>query len=246
MDYKSRDTSWLSQISTIFGDNSDKTNDIVNSPDNCEADRQQLKDLLFKRMKTWWNSKTLEQYLQRRFIPRGLRVQVFPSFVVEDLTIVKKWEEACQSCSKTFLELLISLDQKKLEVIESQIRIIQDKLKEKMSIVELTAFEVDLDKSHAKWEQDLKKMKAQKFQRDQADYQQNKVYRWRRSQNQSRTNSIASISSTSSHISTETDTSMDLRRYNTRQATGGRDYNKYQESKQNSNFKRRNWKRSGY
>lgn len=79
MDFQS---SWLSQVSCIFHD------DALGNIDGASQDTMDiqisLKEKLRKHTRSWWNKAALEQYLVKELVPRGLRIQVFPSFPMED------------------------------------------------------------------------------------------------------------------------------------------------------------------
>lgn len=89
--------------------------------------KNSLKMLLKRRMRTWWNKASLESYLSKGLIPRRLRVQVFPSFPVED-AVRTRWEVACGNCSNVFMELLIGLNKKSIETFEAEIEETRTKL----------------------------------------------------------------------------------------------------------------------
>ncbi|KAM4012417.1 LOW QUALITY PROTEIN: uncharacterized protein ACNLHF_004941 [Anomaloglossus baeobatrachus] len=201
MDYRGRDTSWAAQVSDVFGDGGGQSG---SSPPVQHRELQvKLKNFLFKRTKSWWNKASLEQYLSKDIIPRGLRIQKFPAFVVEDDTFKNRWEEACKLCSRTMLELLIGFDKKRIQELESEIEKINKKLKDNMSEGALAEFDRELIKECEECESDIKQKKAQKFKSDVADYQSGNVFRWHhnkifrsgsnsRSKSQSNTESLSS------------------------------------------------------
>lgn len=202
MDPKERDLTWLSQIDSIF-----KSTHIGGDIENGQAleMKTNLKPLLHRRMRTWWNKATLENYLTKNLIPRGLRIQVFPSFPIEDQLFRTRWEEACGNCSKIMMELLIGLNKKELESMEKEIESIQNKLTDLLPQGNMDLYKKELDTQYSVWEKEIKEFKMKKFQRDLRDFQTKKIYKWhhgfekphlrRRSQSVSSTASGTSTSS---------------------------------------------------
>ncbi|XP_069582751.1 uncharacterized protein [Ranitomeya imitator] len=243
MDYKNRDTNWLSQLNTIFKEVGRNTCDGI--PDNIQEDKTHLKELLYKRTKSWWNKSSLEQYVQRNLIPRGLRIQVFPSFSLDDEALLKKWEDACNTCSRTFMEILIEIDKRTVDRLEVDIKSIQEKIQKNLSVEQLTNFDNDLNASFTKWESEVQKLKVTKFQRDLNDYQNGRIYKWRVKPGVKRSGSTASLASISSSSATNTsigDSSEAFSGYNTRFMGVKRKNHRDQDFANEGTLKKRNWK----
>ncbi|XP_073406482.1 uncharacterized protein [Dendrobates tinctorius] len=200
MDYKAREQTWLTQLNDVFCD------DPGVLPMGNGRDKQdifnKLKDVLNKRMRTWWNRAFLNKYLEKGLIPRGLRVQVFPSFEVDDLTFRQKWEDLATTCSRGFMELLVSNNQTTLENLDKDIVELQNQLKQDLSNEGLVKFNTELENEFVKWEKNICENKSKKFQRDISDQQSNMVYRWNKkpyhARGPSRARSASTISVTSS------------------------------------------------
>ncbi|KAM4016291.1 uncharacterized protein ACNLHF_002679 isoform 2-T3 [Anomaloglossus baeobatrachus] len=207
MDYRSRDANWATQLADVFGSAGETA---VQSPSmQCRELQVKLKSYLLKRTKTWWNKASLEQYLSKDITPRGLRVQVFPAFPVEDENFKERWEEACRMCSRTMIELLIGHDKKRLDELEKDIEMLNLEIKQKLSKESLAQFDIELEEEFKQWETDIKTKKARKFQRDLTDYRNNTVFKWyherngrrpvnHRSSNQSLAESVSSAESAGS------------------------------------------------
>lgn len=112
--------------------------------------QKSYKEMVRKRTKSWWNKAALEQYLTCDLIPRGLRIQAFPSFALEDETFKSCWEEACRICSRTFIELLIGYEKRALKQIDKTIQPLQDKLKSTLTPNLHAKSEEQLEKDYEK------------------------------------------------------------------------------------------------
>ncbi|XP_056418357.1 uncharacterized protein LOC130358723 [Hyla sarda] len=200
MNYKSRDAMWLEKAQNMF--------DIGSSPGTESVQKTTLKrtmrNLLQKRTRLWWNRVFLQKYLSGGLLPRGLRIQVFPSYPVEDNELKNKWEEACNKCSQTFLELLISHNNHTLDTMERELEDTQASLIKECSKMELEAFNKELDENLNIWEKDIQTMKTKKYQRDSVDAQSNRVYKWRQNQTKplARSLSVSSLASVGAESTT--------------------------------------------
>ncbi|KAM4043753.1 uncharacterized protein ACNLHF_014024 [Anomaloglossus baeobatrachus] len=199
MDFRARDQSWLCQINEVFKEDSSGCFNMNHKDHSTQTNH--LKTLLHRRIRTWWNKGFLEKYVTRGLIPRGLRIQVFPSFSVEDEWFRRGWEESANLCSKKFMELLIKLNEQTIQELENEIESVQDILKKELSSAEWVKLNADIEVDLTKWEGELKSVKTKKFQRDVTDQQNNQIYRWRSKKfplyhkNRSRSQSFSSVTS---------------------------------------------------
>lgn len=204
MDPKIWDQAWLSQIDMIF---KNTTGGGDTDDGQVQSMKGSLRSMAHKRMRIWWNKATLENYLSKGLIPRGLRMQVFPSFTIEDDVFKTKWEEACGTCSKTMMELLIGLNKKQLDTLETEIEVVRVKLVESTSTTVVDNFKKELEQQYVIWEKEIQEQKVKKLQRDLKDLQQNKMYRWshnyRKQEYRARSQSVSSISSAGSSNTTQ-------------------------------------------
>ncbi|XP_077121424.1 uncharacterized protein LOC143776201 isoform X2 [Ranitomeya variabilis] len=178
MDFKAREASWQGQINAVFcggdtGPNTDKGlqyNDIFN----------EIKNLTHKRTRSWWNRAFLDNYMQRQLIPRGLRIQVTPSFPVDDEEFVKNWEEICNGTSRKLMELLIKLNLGILTKIDDLLDETFTKAKAILTPEQIQTINVQMDKNIDQWVKDIQTKQSSKLMRDQKDFSGGNVYRWRR------------------------------------------------------------------
>ncbi|XP_044133192.1 uncharacterized protein LOC122925913 [Bufo gargarizans] len=241
MDLRSKETEWLAQVTRIFKEESIPNPNSI-QPDVSETQKL-LKNLYRSRTKTWWNKAALEQYLTRDLAPRGLRVQVCPSFPLGDDILKQRWEDACKLCSRTFIELLIGYEKKQLEDIEKSIAPLQDKLRLIGSPEMMARFEQDLNNDQARWEKEIQEQKAKKFQRDIADYQNERIFRWHYKRNTDRSASSSVTSIRSNHSQRAEGSTGVGQTMMTSKTPIKRKYNNLDDSKNGELKPRRNWRR---
>ncbi|XP_073532526.1 uncharacterized protein [Phyllobates terribilis] len=168
-----------------------------------------LKGLLRRRTRTWWNKAFLFKYIEKSLIPRGLRIQIFPSFPIMDETFKTKWEDLANTCSVGFLTLLRDLNETSLGVMESEIELIQTQLQKELDPAKLKQLNDEVDLECQRWVKEIHANKLQKLSRDINDKQTGSVYRWRstnaRSRSRSRKNHPSRSRSTSFASSLSTD-----------------------------------------
>ncbi|XP_073430620.1 uncharacterized protein [Dendrobates tinctorius] len=202
MDQKAREKAWINKLNEVFGGDQG----VAVSSRETEDLTARLKNLCNKKTRIWWNKSFLERYVDKGLIPRGLRVQVFPSFSISDEIFRQKWEEVSSVCSKGYMELLIKSNEKTLSELEDEINHIQLELREKMHAQSLAKFNTELEEDFTKWEQDIVSSKTKKYQRDVNDFANNRAYRWRRIQGEFRStrkthhNSFSSASSVDEEV----------------------------------------------
>ncbi|CAJ0960772.1 unnamed protein product [Ranitomeya imitator] len=173
MDFRKRDKTWINQLGVLFGEKSGSSTEAGEVKDL----KANIKNLLKKRTKVWWNKVSLETYLQRYIIPRGLRIQIYPTAECDPL-FTNKWEDTLSKCSRTLLELLIGADKKKLEHVEGEIDALKSKIQTSLTADECSQFDKEVETELAKWEKEIQSQKIRKFHRDQQDYEQKRIYRW--------------------------------------------------------------------
>ncbi|XP_069601587.1 uncharacterized protein [Ranitomeya imitator] len=220
MDTKARELNWLSCMDAVF--NGDATQN-VSSENGSKLDlKNSMKYLLKKRTRTWWNKASLERYLAKGLIPRGLRVKIMPSFVIEDTLFRTKWEEACNNCSRALIELLIGNNKKSLDKFDVEIESTRIKLSESLTTAEMEALNKDIDNQFQIWEKEVKDTKTKKFQRDLQDLRSGTIYRWQVAPTGSRDIVRSSSFSSLSSREEDSDVRIDNRLYNLRRNTNSR------------------------
>ncbi|XP_075188797.1 uncharacterized protein LOC142279344 [Anomaloglossus baeobatrachus] len=177
VDPQARESTWQTQLKKVF-DTEGEVDNSVDSRNHRELCNQ-VKSLFNRRMRLWWNKAFMQRYVDRGLIPRGLRVQVFPSFSVTDETFKRDWEEAASPCSRSFMGLLINNNEASLRAIDEEISVLQDRTTKELTPAELSNFHETLNKEFVKWEKELVSTKTKKYQRDVTDYKNQQVYRWK-------------------------------------------------------------------
>ncbi|KAM4036364.1 uncharacterized protein ACNLHF_015290 [Anomaloglossus baeobatrachus] len=196
MDIRTKEASWVTQAASIF--KGEKLQTVNSDGSNTKELKQNLTSLFHRRTKIWWNKTTLENYLEKDMVPRGLRVQVFPSYGKEDTEFTAQWELASNNCSKKYLELIIDKNFKTIKDIDGEINEKQDELMKILSEPEREKFHEDLDKSFVIWEKQIKDNKTKKFHRDLQDYEKDRVYKWKSTETSKRIQRMPSYSSVAS------------------------------------------------
>ncbi|XP_056407263.1 uncharacterized protein LOC130298356 [Hyla sarda] len=198
MDFRAKEASWLEQANLLFSGTAIASND----PDQCNIRelKQSLRNLSHRQMKTWWNRASLENYLHKHLIPRGLRVQIFPSFGLDQEVYVKKWEEACNTCSRTLMMIIMEHNTQVLMELGIQIEKTETDIAAILPNNDYPSFKQDLEESQTIWEKQIKATKSKKFLRDSNDFSNNKVYKWKRGPVERRQRSPSVSSSVSTGV----------------------------------------------
>lgn len=138
-----------------------------------------LKRLQEKDIKLDLNAIQLSDYWRKGYSPRGLRIKKFPSFDVTEKTEFKaKWEKILSKCSSDLMLLLIEEARKDRVVIQQKMEDLNKKLEEFNNNKDIEDLRKRLDDNISKFKEQLKQDKIRKFQRDEVDYKENRVYFW--------------------------------------------------------------------
>lgn len=70
----------------------------VGGGNDLETIMKQLERLLSKELRTWWDYTTLNSYLEKEIIPRGLRMNKAATTIYSDV-FTQEWNAILSSCS---------------------------------------------------------------------------------------------------------------------------------------------------
>lgn len=141
-----------------------------------------LEKLKLLESRVWWDHTTLQNYLDKGIIPRGLRIKKVPTTVFsEDFT--KEWNEILSACSSKLMELIVKQESAKLTELTTKLDEIDKDLTPYKTLPEYQAQIQRMESALDKQEETIIANKKSKLQRDLHDYSQDQVYEWgRRSQ----------------------------------------------------------------
>lgn len=175
MDRKDRLALAFSQTITDVNDTSDLLTAI-----------HSLEKLKSTELKTWWDANSLRTYLERKIIPRGLRIKKIPTSTFSP-EFITTWNSILSECSFELIQLIIQHEEIKLTDLEEKIKDLETTVANKYS--SHTDYEnlcEKMESNLSKLETIIANIKKKKYQRDIIDYSENKVYEWRRANNRPR------------------------------------------------------------
>ncbi|XP_077112960.1 uncharacterized protein LOC143768157 [Ranitomeya variabilis] len=176
MDLKARESAWRSKAIDIFS----RSTPVVSQNTSLE-----IKDLMHKyrytlqrKTKLWWNKTTLENYLEKKIVPRGLRIQLYPTYELGNKELIARWISAASRCSLEFIQILIENNTSSLLELDNELESISKTLAKEMTIDQFGKWSKDLETDALKWEDKISQEKSKKYLRDVEDYDSNKIFRW--------------------------------------------------------------------
>ncbi|OCT55920.1 hypothetical protein XELAEV_18000426mg [Xenopus laevis] len=175
MEFFSDDNKWASLAKSVFSGS-----DASTSKGSLTISHLMVKskNLLRRRLNIFWNIICLEEYMTRGIIPRGLRVQLFPSFEETPQSFKLQWEEVLSECSHKLMSLLKQYNIEELESIKAQQKQLCDQLKEYESNDEFRRLDDNLKSFMDNLNAEIMQVKKRKFERDILDYENKHVYQW--------------------------------------------------------------------
>lgn len=124
----------------------------------------------------WWDSITLQQYLKLNRVPRGLRSQLFPTFEDLDDDILSKWEDTLTNNSKTLIQILIEIAERKVASLQIKISELEKEIQD-LNLKEATEKNYEILKGVlTRHQNEIKDRKRRQLKRDEADYKEGRVY----------------------------------------------------------------------
>ncbi|XP_077155917.1 uncharacterized protein LOC143818518 [Ranitomeya variabilis] len=200
MDLRAKESSWQAKATNMFKKGVGPIS--TSAPYNQQENVKKYKNAVHKKIKIWWTKTTLENYISQKIIPRGLRIHLFPTFALEDESLKERWIKAANTCSFEFMSIIIENNIATIKNIEGEIDSLQKTLQQDLSVDMFQEMIGKLDKEIEKWEGVISQNKQKKYERDVADFETNKIYKWQTSKtfgrkNISRSSSITSNSSIS-------------------------------------------------
>lgn len=156
------------------------------APGQQSSSYTDLKKLLEKEKKLELHAITLSDYWREGIIPRGLRMNKFPSFGKDNPVFKQKWESILNKCSFDLMLLLIDEAKIQREEIRKQIPEVQQQLaqanatatpeqKERAEVIKKK-----IEDEINTLTRTLTRTKMDKFRRDRQDYSDGAVYSWQR------------------------------------------------------------------
>lgn len=156
--------------------------DEVETPDYRDIDgiTQQLYKLHERETKQYLHAVTLSDYLRKKIIPRGLRLQKAPALGLDNPDFCQRWTEILNKCSFDLMALAINELNEQLEKTRAEVKQLDVQLnKELADRKKLTELKKDIEQYAAQCSNEIRTRKKVKFARDMDDYKQKKVYFWR-------------------------------------------------------------------
>ncbi|XP_072010785.1 uncharacterized protein [Engystomops pustulosus] len=138
-----------------------------------------LEELLEEESRTWWDQTTLKAYLDKNYIPRGLRVKKIPSNIYSE-TFVTEWNMILSECSSKLMNLIVKEETTKLQELSTKIEEIRQILKESTSNTDYDTQNLRIQQHIESLEEKIATTKKSKWLREEYDYINNRVYEWGR------------------------------------------------------------------
>lgn len=165
---------WTSEVDDVFSDREyTPTN---NTAPSLNSTFKELNERYKQNIKSWWEIKSLENYVKNNIVPQGLRIGILPAPRVRSPALMKKWEQEVTSSSLRLMNLL--LEEERINLGTSNI-----KLKETIDIAltlkgegEFSKKETELQNNIDKFTSVLKERKHKQFVKDLSEFRENRAY----------------------------------------------------------------------
>lgn len=130
MSRRAKHSERLNKAAQLF-DVATEENTIGDPPDNLdnvEEAIKKLEGLIQKELRTWWDRSTLSSYVEKKLIPRGLRIKKIATTVYSE-AFQNEWNDILTNCSVELMKLIIQYEEKMLEDLDVEIQNLQESIK---------------------------------------------------------------------------------------------------------------------
>lgn len=158
-------------LEDLFSDKKSREDDLAQS-------FRKLGHCMDKKSNVWWDQSTMEKYLKDNLIPRKLRWDVPINDGLLGKDDIDEWFTFFEGKGREVMEFLIKRKQRKLKLLDNQIKEIRDKIYPLKETPEYIRLMGELQKNMQKKDLENKNGKKKKYIRDLEDYQNKRVYRW--------------------------------------------------------------------
>lgn len=165
-----------SDIDSIITQFSDPNNPFIKDDSIL---KRQFESLKRKVIQYNLHTTTLVEYLKAKRIPRGLRINLKPSFCREDKEFCTKWYHILNKCSLDLIALTIEGIQGQIHSINQAVIDTQKKLETQLTSTDLKTYLETVNTSIDQYKTDTLALKLRKYRRDLLDYEEGRVYTWR-------------------------------------------------------------------
>lgn len=139
--------------------------------------KSQLIYLEEKNIRLKWHGIALSEYWRKKQIPRGLRIYKKPALGKGDTEFMNKWERILNKCSLDLTLLIIEQTKKDAEKVMTEIQELKTEINTP-DTTQVAKLEEAIKEGLAKFEDELKAFKIEKYERDAEDYRRGSVYKW--------------------------------------------------------------------
>lgn len=84
-------------------------------------------------------------------IPRGLPIQLFPLYGMDNVMFGNRWEEICSMCLQTLMQLIIKRNLHTLSLLDKEIEEMVKQLTGILSTSEMSSFKGEVEKQVKIW-----------------------------------------------------------------------------------------------
>lgn len=135
-------------------------------------------------LKSWWELKSLENYLLNKIVPKGLRVNIVPATRSRSAELLEIWEKEALNSSLRFLQILIEVEKKTYEVSAKNLKELVDKTLKFKGEAEFAKKETALQTSVERYYNLLKERKHNQFVRDLSEFKEKRAFNFSQENNE--------------------------------------------------------------
>lgn len=142
---------------------------------------KQLRNVLNKQLRMWWDITTLEQYVSKSMVPQRLRwdMKIYEGYETDESEVF--WKTFFNQCGLSLLEKLIERKKLRLQELDIEVQTLKGEMGSLEADPQFLSLSEDTKQKLAKDDLEIQQRKQRKFKRDLLDYEKGQVFKWSKS-----------------------------------------------------------------
>lgn len=164
---------WFEEAKEVF---SDKSYQQKKSIPSFKIAFKELNRLYKEHLASWWEVQSLDNYIRQGIVPRGLRISVTPVQKQRSPGFTTRWEQLATKSSLQLMTLLLEEERLNLTSLTDKLKTQIEVTKTFVGDPEFQNKEKQLQVTVEKYQYYLRERKHRQFNKDLAEFKENKAY----------------------------------------------------------------------
>lgn len=162
---------YIQEASQVFS-----TGDLPLNQSNIHIAFKELQKSYKQYIRSWWEVKSLDTYLQQRIVYRGLRINLSPNAHQNDTSFISGWNQLLTESSLKLIEYLLEWEKKYFVASSERLEKDITEIQVFRTIPDFASLEQRLQRDIENFQVEIKERKHRKYIRDKRDFDTGQIY----------------------------------------------------------------------